>query len=213
MNTQELIEELTRSLAPVRPLWSPRKRAAVWSLAAILYVICLTVVLAAVGGGVQVATGGLFAPHVAAIGVASFASYAAFASVVPGHPRSAFFWPLLAIVAWIATYIFAYESVPATEVAVRQEWHCVVIMVVGGAPLIGALMLMLRRGAAFAPRWAAAWSAIAVSVLMNVSACLWQPHPNDHLLLLWHGGALVTVVVVCVAAAPALLAYHRRLQS
>ena len=200
MNTNELIEGLARNLAPVKPLWRPGKRAAVWVLGAAIYVAMLSLAMSA-GGTLSNAEGPrLLFTQLAAIVACFLASRAAFASVVPGYPKTVLVLPAIAALVWLAMLVglAPWQTEPATIVAARHEWWCVGVILVGGAPLLAVLAAMLSRGAALTPIMTAAFAAIAVGALANIAACFWRPHPNDDITLVWHGGAILALVLVCV---------------
>jgi hypothetical protein len=211
MNTNELIESLAENLAPVKPLWPPAKRAAVWLFGAAVYVALLTLSMSAGGGSAGAAPPGLLLTQVAAIVTCFLASRAAFASVVPGHPKAVLIWPVLAGLFWLATLIVSapWQTEPGTILAARHEWWCVGVILIGGAPLLAALAVMLRRGATLTPTMTGALAAIAVGALANIAACFWRPHPNDDITLFWHGGAILALVLLCVCGAGFVLRNSR----
>ena len=216
MNTNELIQRLSRDLAPVEPLWRPGSRAVAWLLAAAIYVVVLTALLAKSGSPLELASPRVWLPHLAAIATCLLASWAAFASVIPGHSRGPAVWAALAALVWITTVVVAsqWHSDVATIVAARHEAACVAVIVLGGAPLLVAMVAMLRRGAPFTPGTTAAFAALAVGAITNIGACFWRPHAVDDVMLVWHGGAIVALVLACAVLArlipPGLDARMRR---
>ena len=203
MNTSDLIENLARGLKPVTPLWRPGTRAALWSLSAIAYVGILVVGMSA--GKVDSAGvgAGLWAPQIAAIVVGLLASRAAFASVVPGLPTHAHLWAVLAALVWLGTLVAGspWNFDWSTVLGANHEWACVGFIVIGGAPLMLVLTVMLRRGAPLKPAATAALAALGVGAMANVGACLSLPHTNNAITVVWHGG-----VVLALAAVAALTA-------
>ena len=199
MNTNELIQRLSRDLAPVEPLWRPGSRAVAWLLAAAIYVVVLTALLAKSGSPLELASPRVWLPHLAAIATCLLASWAAFASVIPGHSRGPAVWAAAGGLVWIASVVVAsrWHSDVAEIVAARHEVACVVVIVLGGAPLLVAMAAMLRRGAPFAPGTTAAFAALAVGAITNIGACFWRPHAVDNVTLAWHGGAIVALVLAC----------------
>jgi hypothetical protein len=112
-------------------------------------------------------------------------------------------WAVLAALAWLATLVVTspWNFDWATVLGANHEWVCVGFIVIGGAPLMLMLTVMLRRGAPLSPAATAALAALAVAVMANVGACLSLPHANSAITLVWHGG-----VVLVLAAAAALTA-------
>ncbi len=199
MNTNELIQRLSRNLTPVEPLWRPGRRAFVWLIAAAVYVAALTMVLANSGAGIDFASPRVWLPHAAAIAASLLASWAAFASVVPGRSRWPAVFAVTGAIAWLAAVLLAsrWDADAATIVTARHEIACVGFIVLGGAPMLAAIAAMLRRGASFTPGTTAAFAALAVGVLTNIGACFWRPHAIDDVTLAWHGGAIVMLLLAC----------------
>jgi hypothetical protein len=203
MNTNDLIEKLARGLEPVAPLWRPGARAATWLLGAVFYIGILVVGMSAAKLDPAGVGRGFWASQIAAIVVGLLASRAAFASVVPGLPSQARLWAVLAALVWLATLVAAspWDFDWATVRGANHEWACVGFIVIGGAPLMLVLTVMLRRGAPLRPAATAALAALAVGAMGNVGACLSLPHTNSAITLIWHGG-----VVLALAAVAALTA-------
>ena len=109
-------------------------------------------------------------------------------------------WAALAAIVWLGTLVVASprDFDWATVLGASHEWLCVGFIVVGGAPLMWVLAVMLRRGAPLHPAMTAAFAAFAVGALANVGACLSLPHANSAVTFAWHGG--VVLVLVSVAA-------------
>ncbi|HET8698320.1 MAG TPA: NrsF family protein [Gammaproteobacteria bacterium] len=198
MNTDELIQRLASDLAPVEPLRRPAKRAAAWLVGAGLYVGVF--LLLTRSGGAFTDRGTLWA-QLAALAACVLAALAAFASVVPGHSRVVFVWPLIAVLAWLGMLVAGATWPGEAVTEARHELACVGLIVLGGAPLLVALAAMLRRGAPFQPAVTGAFAALAVGALTSAGACFWRPHADDAVTLIWHGGAILAVVVACVLGA------------
>jgi hypothetical protein len=198
MNTNELIESLAGGLKPVAPLWRPGRRAAVWALGATAYLGA--VVAAMIAGSVNDASAdtSFWVSQMAAVVTGLLASYAAFASVVPGLPKHSSVWPLLAALIWLGTLVTTppWDMDWATVSAASHEWLCVGFILVGGLPLLLAIAVMLRRGAPLKPATTAALSALAVGALANVGACVSLPHANSEITFAWHGGVVLALVAV-----------------
>lgn len=203
MNTNELIQRLSHDLAPVEPLRRPGSRAAVWLAVAAVYVVALTALLAKSGASIDLSSPRIWLPHLAAIAASLLASWAAFASVIPGHSQRTSACAAIGALVWIASVVVAsrWHSDIATIVAARHEMSCVAVIVLGGAPVLVMIAAMLRRGAAFTPGRTAAFAALAVGALTNIGACFWRPHAVDDVTLFWHGGAILALVLACAFGA------------
>jgi hypothetical protein len=212
MKTDELIEAIVKDLRPVTPLAHPARRATAWLVGSALYCAAL----ALYSGGAQIAVVlfevRLWLPQAAAFATASIAAFAAFASVVPGHPQRLGPWVFIsAAAAWIATLL---ASTPpngglAHLAGAREEWECVRFIAIGGALPLAALVLMLRRGAPLQSRATAALAAVAAGALLSVGACVARPHDDGAVTLFWHGGAIAAIALVCVAAAGTVFTWAR----
>ena len=204
MKTEDLIDRLARDLAPVEPLPGPTKRAAAWLVGAAIYV-GIFVLLTRSGAG-ALTDPGVVLPQLAALATCALAAAAAFASVVPGHSRALLAAPAIAGVVWLGMLAIGATWSSEVVAAARHEWACVSLIVLGGAPLLVALVVMLRRGAPFRPGVTGAFGALAVGALWSAGACFWRPHANDAVTLVWHGGAIAIVVAVCLVGARRVLA-------
>ncbi len=202
MKTDDLIDRLATDLAPVTPLRRPGWRAAAWAVGAGLYVLALTVAMAQPGVPIETVGRLLLVSQIAAAATGVLAVLAAFASVVPGHSRGVFAWPIVAAVVWLGA--LAAGSIGGAHVGTvlgaESEWVCVAVIVLGGAPLVAVLAAMLRHGAPLRPSTTGALVAVAAGALTNVGACFSRPHTDDAVTLAWHGGAVLALVVLCVLA-------------
>jgi len=211
MNTDRLIERLATNLEPVKPLRAPAKRAGWFVLAAVAYVAVLIALLARPGLASRGADLAVLAPQLAALAASLLAANAAFASVVPGRGVSALIWGALGVAAWIAAFVaasLAPASQHAAVLAARHEGWCVAVILVGAAPLLAALGALLRRGAPLRPRAAAAFGAISIASLTNAAACVWAAHADRLSELIWHGAAILVLLIGCVLAAPFVLRWR-----
>ncbi|MEO8464645.1 MAG: NrsF family protein [Gammaproteobacteria bacterium] len=204
MNTEDLIENLGQELRPVAPLWPPGRRAAAWCIGAAVYLGLLVAVMStanARAGGAGVA---FWASQIAAVVMGLLASRAAFVSVVPGLSKRSRLWAAVAVAAlvWLATLVAASprDFEWAAVLTTRHEWVCVGFIIIGGAPLMWMLAVMLRRGAPLHPAATAAFAALAVGALANVGACLSLPHANSAITFAWHGGVVLALVAVAALA-------------
>jgi hypothetical protein len=211
MNTDRLIERLAENLDSVEPLHRPGIRAAAWLLGAMLYVVILALPMTSVADLSAVGNDSwILLPQVIAIVTSMLAVNAALASVVPGHSKLVFVWPVLALLVWLATLVATspqQTGAPAGIAVANREWLCVAQILLGGAPLVAMLAMMARRGAPLYPAVTAALVAIAVGTLANVGACVTHPHTDNRITLVWHGAAILALLLVCVAGGRFVLSW------
>ena len=203
MNTDRLIESLARDIEPVRRLRRPWVRAALWSLAASLYAIVLTLPLTSSHEfAVNTAHRGFVAQQAAAIVMAFCALVAAFASVVPGYSRAVLALPAIGVSTWLAALVSRvpqeWHAVRLAGLADPHELLCVPTIALTAVPPALALVFMLRQGVPLSPRFSMALSLLAAAGLTNVVTCLASPHQSAIAVLVWHGA---TLLALCVFAA------------
>jgi hypothetical protein len=210
MNTNELIDDLARRLTPAAPLWPPNRRAAAWSLGAVLYLGVVVTAMALFTSRAGGAGAGFWASQIAAVVVGLLATRAAFVSVVPGLSTRSTLWAALAGFVWLGTLVGAappdFDWV--NVFGASQEWICVGFIMVAGAPLIWILFAMLRRGAALSPWQTAALASLAAGVLANVGACMSLPHANSAITFAWHGSVVVALMLAAALSGRLLLPWR-----
>jgi hypothetical protein len=196
MKTDELIEHLARNVTPVAPWPKPARRALVWWLGAVVYIVALAAVMTR-GGLLASGEARAWLPQAAALVASLVAVHGAFVSVVPGRATSPTVALAVAGLVWLGTLFAASGwAVPAAGiVAAQHEWACVALIAIGGAPLMIVLAAGLRRGAPLSPATTAALVALAAGTLANVGACWSLPHASNESTLVWHGGAVAALVV------------------
>jgi len=211
MKTNDLIDELTTKLEPVRALWKPDARAAAWSAVALVYIIALAVTMGRGAVSVDMLGMQFWLPQAAAIAASFVAARAAFISVLPGYRTHAVAWAAVAALLWLGSLaMFARWPIAIDTIAsARHEWLCVAVIVFGGAPLMGAMVWLLRRGAPLTPVSTMAAAGLAVGAMANVGACLSLPHADHTVTLFWHGGVVAALMVIAAGAGALVLSWHR----
>ena len=212
MNTDRLIERLAQEAEPAPPLAQPWTRAATWLAGVAIY---LFVVALSMTSSADVAANGIgwrfVFPQIAAIVTSLAAAVAAFASIVPGYSRRILALPAVAAAVWLGSVAgwSLQEWNQGVSLAAPREWLCVAMIVGGGAVPALLMSTMLRRGAPLTPGVTTALAALAVAGLSNVVACLSEPHPSSVVVLIWHGGTIVTLVALAAWAGRRVLNWER----
>lgn len=140
------------------------------------------------------------AQQLAALATGLTASYAAFASVVPGFRRRVTIWPVLSGAGWLAAMLWGcardLSQMGTLGVGSQSDWPCVVSIAVGGGLLWFVMAGMLKKGAAFEPRLTALSGGLAALAVANVEACVTRPHAFGSVVLLWHGGTVAGMTLL-----------------
>lgn len=202
--TEHLIDLLAADAAPVRRLASPWRRWAFWGA---LLLLAATAVLAILGGfaGMQVRMHdpALAGETIGAILTSLAALLAAFQLSVPDRsPRWALL-PLLPALLWlgIGTFNCAGAMSGAARLQPGDGVHCFFFITAVSIPLLLAVFVLLRRGAALQPARVAAMGGLAAAGLatMILHGLHWlQGNFADSVL---HTAAILLVVAVATALA------------
>jgi hypothetical protein len=183
MTEQQLdqtIAKLVAEMRPVRRIWSPSKRSAIWitlALAVLLAIIWRVGGMRGIAKEFTSVTNSI--EIVSAVLTGVLALVAAFHLSMPDRsPRWAWL-PIPTLVAWVgATCVGCIRMAVEHGVGVlfgNIGWPCFVFITVVSLPLGIALLLMLRRGAPIEPVRVAMLGGLGVSAL--AAAALHAFHP------------------------------------
>lgn len=200
MNADVLIAALANDLRPVRRLWSPTARAALWiavvagAALALLPFVQPDLLLHKFEfiPGLGCATAG------AAL-TAAFAAWAAFQSSVPGRSPSWTLLPLPPAILWIAASGWGCldkTPVPGMPPATLHDaMNCVMFITLVSVPLSLLLLLMLRRACPLWPGRAAAMAGLAAAAAAATLLTLFHNHDASAIDLIMHAIAVAAVVL------------------
>lgn len=191
--TTDLIESLVASAQPVRRLRPPLVRAAGWLLFA-----ALILALLAVSRGVRPDLEFRLEQPVFVLGVAAalatgvLAAIAAFLVSLPDRSRGWLLLPAPALVVWVATIgygcLTAWVSIGPEGVSLGETARCFATLVLVGAPLSLALLIMLRHAALLAPTPVALAASLALAAMTAAALSLFHDLDATALTLLWNLG-------------------------
>lgn len=198
LSTHDLVEDLARSLTPVRRLPGPGRRALVWS-GAVLTVGLLLVPMADVSGlRARLAVPDLHWAALGAILTAFAAALAAFQSSVPGRSPAWSLLPLPPLLLWLgASGLGCLRGwlAPAANLAEPEEMRgCFVFLMGVSLPLSVLLVLMLRRACPLRPNLTAALGGLAAAAAAAALLVPFHPHDATATDLLVHLVAVLLVV-------------------
>jgi hypothetical protein len=202
MNTDDLIERLSRDVTVAEPLPAPGMRTAVWMVWALSYLVVVAMMMFAVMSSAGVMPTPLYlVQQSAALVTGIMAARAAFASVIPGANNRVWMMPAIGAGVWSLSLLWAgvldLQAVGTLGVTSQSDWPCVASMTVGGLVVGAPLVWMLRRGAPLTPGLTAFLASLAALSFANIEACLTRPHAFALTVLLWHGGTVAAVAALC----------------
>ena len=202
MNTDDLIDRLSRDVTVARPLPAPGIRTAAWMVWAVSYLVVVAVMMfAAMSSAGVTATPLYLVQQSAALVTGIMAARAAFASVIPGADNRVWAMPAIGAGVWGLSLLWAgvldLHASGTLGVTSQSDWPCVVSMTLGGLVVGAPLVWMLRRGAPLTPGLTAFLAALAALSFANIEACLTRPHAFALTVLLWHGSTVAAVAALC----------------
>jgi len=202
MNTDDLIDRLSRHVTVAEPLPAPGMRTAMWMVWALGYLVVVAMMMFTVmsSGGI-VLTPLFLLQQSAASFTGIMAARAALASVIPGANNRVWTMPAVGAAVWSLSLVSAgvldLQAVGTLGVTSQSDWPCVASMTLGGFVVGAPLVWMLRRGAPLTPGLTAFLAALAALSVANIEACLTRPHAFALTVLLWHGGTVAAVAALC----------------
>lgn len=201
ITTPDLIESLVASAAPVRRLRPPVARTAGWLLFA-----ALILVLLAVSHGVRPDLELRLQQPVFAIGIAAslataiLAAVASFIVSVPDRSRRWLLLPLPALLFWLATVgygcLTAWVSIGPDGISLGETARCFATLVLVGAPLSLAMLVMLRYAALLAPTPVAITGSLAVAAMTSTALLLFHELDATAMVLIWNVGVAALLVAL-----------------
>jgi hypothetical protein len=208
--TDRLIEQLSRTLRPVRPLQRPLLRALAWLAYAALVVAAI------------VAANGL-SPHLpqqmartpfvlewaAAALTGILAAVAAFHLSLPDRSARWALLPLPALALWVASLGYGclsdWLSAGPQALSVSASFDCFQAIVLTSLPLGVGLILMLRHAGPVRPTLTAFCGALAAAALAASGLSLYHGIDAAVMILVWHVGTAALIAAAATLAAPRLV--------
>jgi hypothetical protein len=215
MDTERLIHELSKSVEPVKPLNRPWRRTSAWALMTALYLLLLIVSMSPRQDlATRMQDPRFLIEQTAALLTGLTAAAAAFATVVPGYPRTVMLLPLGPLLLWVGVVTVGalqeYAQVGGAVLGWQLDWGCVGAILVAAAVPALAMQVMLLRGAPITPRQSAALGGLAAAGMGNLGVCLFHPHSSNLILLFWHCGTVLVLAVLAGIAGRHVLPWPRK---
>jgi hypothetical protein len=196
ITTPDLIESLVADASPVRRL-APLARATGWlafaglilALVAVSHTLRPDLALRIADPRFLWGVGGALATGV-------LAAVAAFTVSVPGRSRAWLLLPLPGALLWalaIGEGCASWVGLPAGSLP-GEEAGCLAILVLTGAPLALAMLIMLRHAARIAPAAVGALGGLAVAGLTATALSFFHVHDASVQVLAWNLGLALLLV-------------------
>ncbi|NJO33969.1 MAG: DUF1109 domain-containing protein [Rhodospirillales bacterium] len=201
MDTDKLIERLVADLKPVRPLWPPWARTALWMGVALPYV---TVVvwgkLTMIDPSHAANDVRFMIEQAATLATALMAAIAAFRSAVPGFDKRILLLPIAPLGLWLASVghgcIQDWLRLGVDGLAIRPDWDCLPMAAIIGIIPAVAIIVMLRKAAPLHPRLTLALAALAVASIANFGLQFAHVRDASIMVLVWHLGAAAVLAAL-----------------
>lgn len=201
MRSEELIGALANRLSPVRRMASPRRQAVAW----------LGLAVGAIGVAVAVEgfrpdlelrltlsheVGQLVASAVAGV-------TAALAAAMLARADRSSLWALLpvpGVLAWFATLgwgcLADMDRMGPDAMVLGTSWGCMRFILGLGIPLSAALFWLLRHAGPIRPGPVLALGSLAAAALSSLGLSLFHHLDASLMILIWHGGAAVLLMLL-----------------
>lgn len=200
MKTEDLIGQLTSALRPVRRLPPPGLRAALWIGFAVLVVAgCVAYFGPRHDLMERMARPHEVAQFAFAVATGVLAAIAAFELSLPDRSERWALLPLPTALAWGATLgvgcMADMDRMGPAALALGTSWGCFRFIVLMGVPLAISLVWMLRHAGPIRPVPVAALGGLAGAALSAAGLSLFHHLDAALMVLLWHGGSTLLVVL------------------
>jgi hypothetical protein len=198
LEMSDLIRSLGADLGPVRRLYAPMTRTALWLSASVPYVVAVAVGYRMAGEAVSSSLDARFLiEELAMIATAITAAAAALCCVVPGRDRRIVVLSLVPLAAWLTAVVVAcldaWLRSGSFPMGWPPDWTYFPMLALSSLVPAVAMVVMLRRGAPLYPRSTLALGALAVLALGNAG------------LRIFHAGEATLTDLVCDFGTLALL--------
>jgi hypothetical protein len=212
-DTGRLIERLSGSAVPVKPISSPLRRTAWWALAA---AALIAVVATSFGEPLHawrtLTTPGEALEFLGSVLTGLCAAYAAFQISVPGRSGSWAWLPLLPALLWLGGIgVGCMENYATMGLAAfglqTHSGACARAIFVMSLPLGLVMVLMVRHAGVIRPAPTAMLAALSAAALSSAGVSLFHQGETSLMSLLWHGGMVALLALASLAAGERLFAW------
>lgn len=205
MRTDELVGRLAAGLRPVRRLPPPGRRAALWiGFAALVIGACVAIVGPRHDLMERMSRPYEVAQFTFALATGVLAAIAAFQLSLPDRPARWALLPLPTAILWgggLGMGCMADMARMGPEaLAIGTSWGCFRFIVLMGVPLAATIVWMLRHAGPVRPVPVAVLGGLAGAALSAAGLSLFHHLEAALMVLLWHGGSTLLVVLAFLLA-------------
>jgi hypothetical protein len=197
-NTEELIEALVESAAPVRRLRPPLVRAALW-----LVLAAVVLVLIGIAHGVRpdiderLRQPTFVTGMAAALATAVLASIASFRISLPDTSRWWVLLPTPALALWLSTIGYGcftdWVSIGPDGIHLGEAVQCFATLLMTSVPLSIAIVIMLRYAALLRPTEVSVTAGLAVAAMTAFALSLFHNLDATVMILMWNLGVAALI--------------------
>ena len=212
-DTRDLIERLAGRADAVKPIGSPLRRTAIWTVLA-----AALIALVSTSFGVRphlwqtMTSPGEAIEFIASVLTGLCAAYAAFQVSVPGRSGSWAWLPVLPLALWLGGIgVGCIGEVEAMGMAAlgfqTHSGECARAILVMSLPLGLVMVLMVRHAGVVRPGPTAMLAALSAAALSSAGVSLFHHGETALMSLVWHGGMVAAISLASLAAGERLFAW------
>ncbi|KGM53646.1 hypothetical protein N800_06985 [Lysobacter daejeonensis GH1-9] len=197
--TNQLIDQLTARVQPVRRLASPLRRCLLWlALAAALVAMITLMHGVRPGWASELSAGPAFMEWTSGLLTGVLAAYAVFQISVPGRSRAWAYLPVPALVAWLSGMSWGcmrdYARLGGDAFLVElASSECALAIAMTSVPLGLLMLLMVRHAGVVRPGPTAMLAGLSAAALSATGVSLYHGGESALMVLVWHGGAVIAL--------------------
>jgi hypothetical protein len=209
--TPDLIDTLVDCATPVRRLWPPSLRAALWLLFA-----ALVLGLLAVLHGIRPDLAERLQEPIFVIGMASalatgvLAAIASFKVSLPDGSRGWLLLPLPALALWVSTISYGcltdWVAMGPNGIRMGEAARCFATLLLTSVPLSIVMLVMLRYAALLRPTAVCTAGGLAVAAITSFALSLFHTLDATIMILIWNLGAAIVIAGLASVCGQSILA-------
>jgi hypothetical protein len=197
VDTDELIRRLVENSKPVRRVPAPGARTLTWLMLSLPYLGVIVMVMSPRPDlASRLVDPRYLVEQFAALATALGSATTAFALAVPGLHRARLL-PVAVLSIWLTSLGVGcandWFTFGASGMVLHLDLMCVPAIIITGTLPAVAMIVMLRRGALFWPRWTLAFAGLAAAALADFAVRLFHAEDASLMVLVWQFGTVALI--------------------